>query len=356
MRGIMASAIPETYRVADLLHWHKEKTLVVNQDFQRRSVWTPSARSYLIDTILRQLPMPMMYMRTTVDPRTQRAHREIVDGQQRLKTLVDFASNKLRLDKRTAEFSGLTFEDLDEEHQQSFLAYPVTVIQLINARDADVLEVFGRLNSYNVALNEPEQRHAKHQSEFKWAVRAAAARWSILWERYRIVTVRQRVRMLDDSLMAEMFGIILQGVTDGGQRRITQMYERYKREPWNQEQTVKNIDSVLQYTVANLCDALVDNLARPPHFLMLFAATAHALIGIPPGAMGGELPERDALALSDVAMALVNLEKLNRVIGLDDPQSELREFWRASARTTHRIASRRIRFPTYYRALLPMPL
>lgn len=356
----MATAIPETYRVADLLQWYKEKSLQINEEFQRRGVWVASAKSYFIDTVLRQLPVPMMFMRTRVDPRTQRAYREVVDGQQRLRTLAEFASNKLRLDKRAGEFSGLYYNDLNAEVQQSFLAYPITVIQLINASDDDVIDIFGRLNAYNVALNAAELRHARYQGDFKWAVHAAALRWSVLWDKYRIISVRQRLRMLDDSLVSEMFGILLQGVTDGGDRKIDQLYDKYDKNPdknpWDQEKIVAKLDSVLELAVKSIGDAIVGTLARPPHFLMLFAALAHALVGIPPGEMADRMPKRREDALSDIGGALANLERLEDVVGADEPEREFKEFWLASAGTTQRIASRKVRFPVYYRALLPMPL
>ena len=203
----MASSIPETYRIADLLQWHKEKTLVINDEFQRRNVWTPTAKSYLIDTVLRQLPVSMMYMRTKVDPESQRAYREVVDGQQRLRAFIGFASNKLKLDKRSEEFSGLYYKELDREHQEKFLAYPITVVQLINAEDRDVLEIFSRLNAYNLALNAAELRHAKFQGEFKWAVHAAAILWDVLWERFHIVSVRQRVLLTVESRRSPSYTI-----------------------------------------------------------------------------------------------------------------------------------------------------
>ncbi|HLF08833.1 MAG TPA: DUF262 domain-containing protein [Dehalococcoidia bacterium] len=354
----MATSIPETYRIADLIQWHREKSLVINEEFQRRSVWTSSAKSYLIDTVLRQLPIPTIYMRTSVDPRTQKAYREVVDGQQRLRTFVEFSSNRLKLDKRSKEFAGLSYEDLDTEFQERFLAYPVTVVQLINANVSDVLEIFSRLNSYNVAVNAAELRHAKFQGEFKWAVHEAALRWDVLWEKYHIVSVRQRVRMQDDSLVAEMFGVLLQGVTDGGERKVYQLYEKYdEKEPWDQKRTLAALDSVLGFADQKLESALVGNLARSPHFLMLFASLAHALVGIPSGEIKDNMPERDPGALSDIETALLNLEKLDNIIGMDDePPRGFREFWLASSGTTHRISSRRARFPTYYRALLPYHL
>ena len=99
----MVSSNLEQYRVTDLLDWNEKNQLKLNPDFQRRSVWPAVARTYLIDTILRSLRMPRVYMRTSVDLRTQRSYREIVDGQQRLRTILDFAGGReegASLDKR----------------------------------------------------------------------------------------------------------------------------------------------------------------------------------------------------------------------------------------------------------------
>ena len=79
------ASILEQYRISDFLDWHREKRLEINQDFQRGSVWKPAARTFLIDTILRELPVPKVYLRTKIDVVTKKSVREIVDGQQRLK-------------------------------------------------------------------------------------------------------------------------------------------------------------------------------------------------------------------------------------------------------------------------------
>src|SRR5665213_3326483 len=197
-------SILEQYRISDFLDWHREKRLELNPAFQRGSVWSPPARTFLIDTILRQLPIPKVYLRTKIDVSTKKSIREVVDGQQRLRAILDFSDDKFPLSKRASEFAGLKYSDLAEDKQEVFLGYPIAVDQLVNASTDDVLEVFARLNSYTVTLNGPEKRHAKYQGDFKWAVRAASRRWGHLWENLNVLTTRERVRMLDDSLTAEM--------------------------------------------------------------------------------------------------------------------------------------------------------
>lgn len=72
---------PETYPIADFLKWDREKELILNPSFQRGSVWKESAKSYLIDTILRGMPIPKILFRTKIDRRTKQIVREVVDGQ-----------------------------------------------------------------------------------------------------------------------------------------------------------------------------------------------------------------------------------------------------------------------------------
>ena len=347
----------EQYRISDFLDWHREHRLVLDPDFQRGNVWTPAARSYLIDTILRQLPMPKIYLRTTINLGTKASVREVVDGQQRLRAIIDFANDKFALTRRASEFAGLRYSSLSPELQQVFLEYPIAVGQLLNASDSDVLEVFARLNSYSIQLNPAEKRHAKWQGEFKWAIRSASRRWSVLWDRYRIVSPRQRVRMLDDSLMAEMFGVLIEGVCDGGQTAINGLYKRHDGSFDADGEVPRVIDQILHFAVSELADDFVDTpLLKAPHFLMLFAALAHAIKGIPPGDLGDDLPSRMPEALSDLAATRSNLQQLASVIDTDEPPGGFERFWKASKSSTQRISSRRIRFVVYYQALIPTPL
>jgi len=355
----MAESSLQQYTIADFLEWHQKRQLKLNPDFQRRSVWTQAAKSYLIDTILRDFPIPKIYIRSRIDLQTQKSYREVVDGQQRLRAIIEFAHNQLTLGSRAKEFRGYTYDTLPEELKEHFLSYTLAVDLLINASDEDVLEIFSRLNSYNVRLNDAELRHAEFQGEFKWAVHDMSSRWGRdLWEKFSILSTRRRVRMLDDSLMAEMFGIVLEGVTDGGQRNIRKLYRKYDSNFPDRDKVVEMVNQAIVFIVKNLSPAIDGPVSRATHFLMLYAAVAHALFGIPQGQMESEMPERDPKALSDFSLAIENISYLSMVIESDEPpsQKDLKDFWQASSGTTQRIASRRKRFPVFYRALLPQHL
>lgn len=352
----MGTSTLEQYRIADFLDWHAKKLLVLNPEFQRRAVWTTSAKILLVDTILRELPIPKVYIRTRIDVRTKTALREVVDGQQRLRAIIEFTEDKFALSKRAKEFSGLRYSDLAQDDQARFLAYPIAVDQLVNATDTQVLEVFARLNSYNVTLNAAELRHAKFASDFKWAVHDAAVRWDVLWTKFDIVSNRQRLRMLDDALMAELFGVLLAGVSNGDQRAITKLYQAHDAAFPQEADVVSVLDQVIGFLTNELEDVVTGPFASPPHFLMLFAAVAHAKHGIPVGQMGAAMPPRSAEALSDLTHVRSNLSRLAAAIETKETDGPLASFVMASLANAHRMASRSVRFPVFFSALLPRPV
>lgn len=285
-------------------------------------------------------------MRTKLDVRTKRSVREVVDGQQRLRAILGFARGDFALTRRAQEFAGMKYEDLDESLQEEFLSYPLAVDSLVNASDTDVLEVFARLNSYTVTLVAAEKRHAKFQGDFKWAVHGAAKDWRELWEEYEIVSGRDRLRMGDDSLMAEMFGVVMKGVTDGGAPNIERLYEENESAFPSETAVRVKVDHALQ-ALTDSFGALIKGtpLCRAPQFLMLFAAIASLTDGIPQGQLQ---PEDVVSASIDVDGARDRLSLLAEAIEEDEPSRQFVRFRDAAIGSTQRIATRAIRY-RYYR-------
>lgn len=354
----MAQSHLEQYSIADFLNFRRSDRLDLNPNFQRRSVWSSTAKVYLIDTILRQMPMPKIYLRTTIDPSTQTVTRDVVDGQQRLRAIFEFADNKLRLTNRAGEFAGLRYQDLGDEYQAAFLGYTIGVDQLLNASDSAVLEVFARLNSYTVSLNPAELRHAEFQSDWKWTIHEAARRWETLWSDFGLLSVRSRSRMLDDALFAEFYLLISQGLFSGENRYVTAAYRHFERSGLPELGNVGSmVDATLNKLVTRLPEAIVGPLANPPHFLMMFAATAHVLHGLGQYPVlsiptAEDLPNPPAPPSTQDAWDAVrdSLLELGRLLETPSPGPESpsdRAFWSASRGATVSLNKRVARFPYY---------
>ncbi|MBC9227151.1 DUF262 domain-containing protein [Aeromicrobium sp. zg-636] len=343
---------PQHYTVADFVKWYEDKELVLNPNFQRGSVWPSHARTYLIDSLLRGYPIPKLLLRTTVDRTTRRTVRDVVDGQQRLRTIFDFVNDKLVLGPKATGYQGKRYSDLEPDEQDRLLAYKLTCEQLINASDDDVLEVFGRINSYAVPVNEPELRNAQFDNEFSSYVKELAKALSSVWA-LGVLSERDRVRMIDQSLVAELVGITTSGLTDGAEKDITKIYETHRSSEVS--------DLPPAETIVGQCLAVADLLApfhgealvKRPHFLVLYAALLFMQGDLRPGRLDlAEFEDFRKLGMTDSQTIQDNFERLNRALGDAEAATtrDLIEFREARA-TTQRMKSRKARFAIFCKAL-----
>jgi hypothetical protein len=244
----------------------------------------------------------------------------------------------------------MRYSDLDAADQERFLGYTLSVEQLLNASDDDVIDIFARLNSYIVALNAAEKRHANFQTEFKFAVRKAAQDWRWFWEKYNIFTTKQRFRMADDVLMAELFQVFIDGVMDGGATKLDQLYRNQDDDtftPAVHKKTREKVDVSLRFLDEQIPEALAGSFSKHYHLLMLVAAFGHHKYGIPAGDVTN-LPPRAQLASPE--QITDKLAKIESALELEKPPPRYEKFVEASSASTQRIANRRIRFLEFVKA------
>lgn len=218
--------VRNVFTIADLNNWLEEKSLIVSHEYQRvQGLWPNNARSYFIDTILNGFPFPKITLRQTIDLKTKKSIREIVDGQQRMMTINDFLNNKLVLTASSTQFKGKHFIDLTDDVKSNFMAYEVSVDTVIAAEQDEILEVFRRMNSYTLPLNEPEKRHATYQGEFKWFIKDMIQLYTPLFESCEIISLREISRMQDADLMTELCQVIMQGIIQRSSKKLNDLYK-----------------------------------------------------------------------------------------------------------------------------------
>jgi uncharacterized protein with ParB-like and HNH nuclease domain len=65
----------------------RDGTLIVNRQYQRKLVWTISEKQRLIDSILRDYPLPLFLLADRGVPAGQGPILEVIDGMQRLNAI-----------------------------------------------------------------------------------------------------------------------------------------------------------------------------------------------------------------------------------------------------------------------------
>lgn len=220
--------IRNTKPISDLYNGMKSGDITVNKEYQRSpGLWPNNSRSYFIDTILNDYPFPKVVLWQKVDLKTKKTRVEIIDGQQRLSTIRDFVDNKIKLSSVSKKFAGKTFVDLDEEDQQSFLAYEVSLDSILSGTKEEILEIFKRINSYTLALNKSEQRFATYQGEFKWFISDLTDIISPFLSKYKILSDRDISRMQDDDLLVECCLQYLEGIAARNNKKLDEIYKKY---------------------------------------------------------------------------------------------------------------------------------
>jgi len=347
----MAKFQAQIFKINDIVGWNARHELKLAPGFQRRKVWTLKGKSFLIDSILRGMPLPQFFIRETVLPKEKRTVREVVDGQQRLSTILSFIEGGFTvLPIHNREFASLKFEELAEEVQRRFLFYPLSVNVLEGADDADVLEIFARLNSYTEPLNQQEKLNARYVGAFKGSIDELARQHLNYWRRHEILSERFIARMRDVELTCELVGAMLYGL-QGGKKVIVQMYEEFDA---GFEQFVfiePRFAETLQF-----CERIVGGdlsvtiFRRPAIFYSLFAAAYDLRHGFQSGA---DAPVR-MIVEAQTPIVQDGLLRLSEAIANDEREGEYGDFYLAARQSTDKLPQRTVRHERIVNILQPI--
>lgn len=235
----LTSVTRTTFRVVDFLSWQRAGHLQLRPPFQRESVWTKKAKSYFIDTILRGYPVPLIFVQDQADPKTYEPQRQVVDGQQRIRTVLSYIDPDC-LDDRVetddfrilrahrADDANASFLDLGEAERQRILDYEFSVHVLPSGTPSQVLlEIFARMNSTGVRLNDQENRNAEFHGAFKHFVHELSLAHLDDWLEWRILSRSQVARMRDRELTSELILLLHEGIAAKRQGAITSYYQKY---------------------------------------------------------------------------------------------------------------------------------
>ena len=327
-----------TYSINDFIEWDDRGQLEISPKFQRRSVWSPQAKSYLIDTILKDKPLPKIFIRATTDPKTKKTTREIVDGQQRIRTILSFVKDGFRISKvHNEEFGGMLYSELPDEVQGEFLKYELSVDLLLDVQDRDILDVFARLNTYSVSLNKQELFNAKYFGYFKQLVYKLSGDFYTFWTENRIFTDTKIMRMAEAELMTDLIIAALGGIQS--KKSAEKYYSKYDEDFGCRKEIESNIKGTMDL-IGNLFGSTLktSNFRTVPNFYGLFVALYHMNFGIPNMAL-----PRKAITEKDIPKIVNTLEDINSIFEMDEIPKEYFDFIKSTKDATTDVPARTTR-------------
>jgi uncharacterized protein with ParB-like and HNH nuclease domain len=156
--------------IDSLLGKYKRGKLNVQPSYQRLFVWDTGKSSRLIESALLDIPLPVIYLSEDATGK-----ENVIDGQQRLTSFfafidgkfpdgTDFRLNKLKV---FTEYNGLRYSQLPEHIQDKIRYYKLRTIIFRKESDKDLqFEIFERLNTGSVSLNDQELRNCVYRGKF----------------------------------------------------------------------------------------------------------------------------------------------------------------------------------------------
>ena len=166
-------------KVGSLYHDCQRGRLLIQPDFQRHFVWDRQKATSLIESALLGIPLPVVYL-----AEEEKGKKSVIDGQQRLTSFFSFISGKFpdgkefKLGKMQVfhELKGKAYADLNDEYQARIEDCPIRTITFLKGSDPELkFNVFERLNTGAVALNDQELRNCIYRGKYNELLKELAS-------------------------------------------------------------------------------------------------------------------------------------------------------------------------------------
>lgn len=155
-------------KIKDLISEFKKGEIFI-PEYQRAFVWDNTVQSRFIESIFMNIPVPPIFFLEKYDEETGEIKYEVIDGVQRLSTLVSFTDDKLRLSSglKLSDLERMSFDKLPSPISNLFLNREITTLIIGRSTHPDIqFEIFERLNRGSVSLSHQELRNCMYHGEF----------------------------------------------------------------------------------------------------------------------------------------------------------------------------------------------
>ncbi len=319
-----------TKDIALLHQLYQNGQLNLASEFQRNAIWPRAAKAYLIDTIINDRPIPLIFLQRVTSAQRGRPSYTVIDGQQRLRAIFDFIDDRFRLtqSRKKRSYFNKYFSELQTELQDKISNYDFTVEELSGYSDNDIRDMFVRINKYVVRLSPQELRHAKGSGKFHDFVERLGK--ENFWRQQRIFSRNMIRRMRSVEFAAELAILLIEGPQDK-KSSVDLYYSMYKHKFPGEVKIEKRLKSYWDWILKALPKLKLSRYRKPVGLYSLIAALDQFSV------QGSRLSR---IAPKPAGERLLDFEKQTKRI---EPPSEAARYLAAASRQTDNLTPRTTR-------------
>ncbi len=319
--------------------WFKDMfvdgALDLRPPYQRKPVWRARQKCHLVESVFLDFPIPEVFVQRSTTPEGKSTY-SVVDGQQRIRALLQFASsdntddaeefNGFPLDKldQSSDPHGKTLGELADAQRMKFFGYRLAVRWLDSMDEEEMKSMFRRLNRYTVPLTAQELRNATYEGPLARFVEKLAERYSDELAERGVLTAAAIRRMGDVEFIAELVIGLIHGPQGGSASSIDEyylIYEDYDSEFPQQRRIAKAFENTWSVASEILCGE-PSRWRNKTDFYSLFVALGSLEMRskqVP--SMSQLAPELQRFAEGVDVLIQMDLQKLQDLPTADDPMA-----------------------------------
>lgn len=274
---------PNTQALSWFYGEYERRNLRLTPKYQRNPIWSIGQKCFLIDSLISECPIPQVYINVINEGTglNRKTVYDVVDGQQRLRAILEFMRDEYKLISTTAKsypvsdtykpHIGSKYSDLPPHLQDLIWNYPLAVQELRGWDKHEIRALFRRLNYVVEKLNKQEMRHSQYFGEFVNSVEELAK--MNFWDIVSLFSRRDSQRMKDIEFVSELFIIVIDGPQDQ-QKTLDRFYADYDVEFSRKTKYIRQFKKVLG-SIETISDFIEESrFSKKADFYGLFGAVS----------------------------------------------------------------------------------
>ena len=205
-------------------------------EYQRDSVWSEDKKQFLIDSILKNFPIPPVFLKMNLNTSTGKTMYDVIDGKQRLQSIIGFIEGAVYLPDNFSdgpfgneELNGLSFKELDNinDYKKNFWSYKIPIAYIdTNSKEA-IDGIFDRLNRNGEPLTPQELRNALFSSsELLKLVKKTS---DLPFWKIRLEVVKTKRLEHHEFISELLFMIVTKTIFNSNNTEIDKLYEDWSK-------------------------------------------------------------------------------------------------------------------------------